>query len=66
MQRSFRVRFDTDHLPVTRLVRSKWSTWDPGAIVEVDIGTADYGSEHWIEARIERRIGSTLLVTRCG
>ena len=53
-------------MPVTRLVRSKWSTWDPGAIVEVDIGTADYGSEHWIEARIERRIGSTLLVTRCG
>lgn len=63
--RLFRVRFDTDHVAIRRLVRSKWSEWLPGAVVEVDIGTADYGSEMWIDARIERQIAGTLWVTRC-
>jgi hypothetical protein len=66
LQRTYTVRFDTDHLAVKRAVRSKWSQWEPGAIVEVDIGTADYGSPKWVDARIERLVAGTLWVTRCG
>ena len=48
--RRYRVRFDTDHIAIQRPVRSKWADWRPGSMVEVDIGTSDYGFERWIQA----------------
>lgn len=62
MERLLPVKFDTEYVRETRLVRSRWGGWTPGTVIEVSMA-ASSGYAKWVTARVERWNGKALFVT---